>query len=272
MLSGTLPWTLAALAVGIVLWATGGWVLRSAVGAMGLGLGGLLGMIIWEQTHIGPAWVAPVVGGIVVACVALLAYKLLAAALLTITLAILGGSVAWTVLHLTEAEVPPPPVAGLFGLPVDNLTPDSPDDTTVSTYSQRSILPVSFPPVISQRAMDLANHEKLMPFREAWESMPPDPRLTVLAAAGIAALAGLILSTFFTTAAAVLLTATAGAGLVLTALPRLMDHWSIAPEWLGGSTAGSAIVLAWLGATVIGLVLQGLTRPRLTKAPPAARA
>jgi hypothetical protein len=272
MLSGTLPWTLAALAVGIVLWATGGWVLRSAVGAMGLGLGGLLGMIIWEQTHIGPPWVAPVVGGIVVACVALLAYKLLAAALLTVTLAILGGSVAWTALHLTEAEVPPPPVAGLFGLPVDNLTTDSPDNTTVSIYSQHSILPVSFPPDISQRAIDLANHEKLVPFREAWESMPPDPRLTVLAAAGIAALAGLILSTFFTTVAAVLLTATAGAGLVLTALPRLMDHWSIAPEWLGGSTAGSAIVLAWLGATVIGLVLQGLTRPRLTKAPAAAKA
>jgi hypothetical protein len=272
LLSGTLPWIIAALIVGLVLWATGGWVLRSAVGAMGLGLGGLLGMIIWEQTHIGPPWAAPVVGGIVVACVALLAYKLLAAALLTISLAILGGSVAWTVLHLTEAEVPPPPVAGLFGLPMNDVTPEITSTETVSHPSTRSFLPVSLHQDLQQQALELAHHEKLVPFRVAWESLPPDPRLTVLAAAGIAALVGLILSTFFTTAAAVLLTATAGAGLVLTALPRLLDHWNIAPEWLGQSTAGSAIVLAWLSATVVGLVLQGLTRPRLSKAPPAAKA
>lgn len=260
------------MVVGLVLWATGGWVLRSAVGAMGLGLGGLLGMIIWEQTHIGPPWVAPVVGGIVVACVALLAYKLLAAALLTLTLAVLGGSVAWTVMHLTEAEIPPPPVAGLFGLPVDTVTPDATSDDTTSRPLERSFQLVSLGQGYGQQALELANHEKLVPFRDAWETLPPDPRLTVLAAAGIAALAGLILSTFFATAAAVLLTATVGSGLVLTAVPRLLDHWNMAPEWLGASTAGSAIVLAWLGATVVGLVLQGLTRPRLTKAPPAAQA
>ncbi len=269
--TGTLPWILAALAVGIVLWATGGWVLRSAVGAMGLGLGGLGGMMIWEQTHIGPQWVAPVVGAIVIACVALLAYKLLAGALLAITLTILGGSVAWTVLHLTENNVPPPPVAGLFGLPVDELAGEPPDATPLEqATTHRSILPVSFPPNITQHAMELGRHEKLVPFRDAWETLPPDPRLVVLATAGIAALAGLILSTFFTTAAAVLLTATAGAGLVLTALPRLLDMWNMTPDWLGGAAGGSTIVLAWLAATALGLILQGLTRPRLTKAPAAA--
>jgi len=257
--TGTLPWVLAALAVGIVLWATGGWVLRSAVGAMGLGLGGLAGMVIWEQTHIGPQWVAPVVGGIVIACVALLAYKLLAGALLAITLAILGGSVAWTVLHITEDEVPPPPVASLFGLPVE-----------VEAAPSTPITLVSLPSPLTLQTPEWTNHEKLVPFRDAWETLPPDPRLMVLAAAGIAALAGLILSTFFTTAAAVLLTAAAGSGLVLAGLPRLLDTWGMVPEWLSGATGGSTMVLVWLGATLLGLIVQGLTRPRLTKAPPAA--
>lgn len=272
--SGTLPWILASLAVGIVLWATGGWVLRSAVGAMGLGLGGLAGMMIWEQTHIGPQWVAPVVGGIVIACVALLAYKLLAGALLALTLAILGGSVAWTVLHLTEDEVPPPPVAGLFGLPADETAgtlTDTKASEPVVTGPRRSVRPVSLPQGITQHAIDLAQHERLVPFRDAWETLPPDPRLAVLATAGIAALVGLILSTFFTTAAAVLLTAAAGAGLVLTALPRLLDTWNMVPDWLGGAAGGSTIVLVWLGATALGLILQGLTRPRLTKSPATAK-
>jgi hypothetical protein len=257
--SGTLPWVLAALAVGIVLWATGGWVLRSAVGAMGLGLGGLVGMMIWEQTHIGPQWVAPVVGGIVIACVALLAYKLLAGALLAITLAVLGGSVAWTVLHISDDEVPPPPVASLFGLPVE-----------AGIEEAKPLTPVSLPSPFTLQSPAWTNHEKLVPFRDAWETLPPDPRLVVLATAGIAALAGLILSTFFTTAAAVLLTAAAGSGLVLAGLPRLLDTWSMVPDWLGGAAGGSTIVLVWLGATMLGLIVQGMTRPRLTKAPPVA--
>jgi hypothetical protein len=228
-------------------------------------------MMIWEQTHIGPQWVAPVVGGIVIACVALLAYKLLAGALLAITLAILSGSVGWTVLHLTEDEVPPPPVAGLFGLPADDAAVEPSDPAPAEhTEGTPSIFSMPFPPGITQQAVDLAQHDRLIPFRDAWEALPPDPRLAVLAAAGIAALVGLILSTFFTTAAAVLLTATAGAGLVMTALPRLLDTWSMTPDWLGAAAGGSTMVLVWLGATALGLILQGLTRPRLTKPPHAA--
>ncbi|MDP7069804.1 MAG: hypothetical protein QF561_00470 [Phycisphaerales bacterium] len=254
--SGELLWAIAALAVGLILWVTGGWLLRSAVGALGLGLGALGGLLVWMQTGIGPPWAAPLVGALVVACVALLAYRLLAGTLLALTLALLGGCTSWTIMHLTQPAVPPPPVAHIFGL--EDRTPVEPP----------AVVPVSLPAATTLDAASWMQDDRLIPFKESWSLLPADARLAVLAAAGGAALGGLIVFTLMGSLAAVLLTSVTGAGLVLAATPRILSHWNITPDWLHEHQGGTLIVLAWLSASGVGIVIQMLIKPKGSAAQP----
>jgi hypothetical protein len=261
-LSGDLLWVGAALLVGFILWAAGGWILRPAVGALGLGLGALGGLLIWMETGIGPPWAAPLVGGVIVACVALLAFRLLAGGMLAAALALLAATSTWSVLHLTEDAVPPPPVAMLFGLPHQPPPASAPQQEPASgTSSDASFIPVSMPSPLSMATSKFSADERLIPFKDAWEQLPPDPRLAVLLFAGAAALAGLVCSTLFGTLGAIMLTATAGGGLILASLPRLLLNWDMLPTWLEGATGGTTLCLAWLGLTAIGLIVQGMTKP-----------
>ena len=260
-LSGELLWVIAAFLVGFILWAAGGWILRPAVGALGLGLGALGGLLIWMETGIGPPWAAPLACGILVACVALLAYRLLAGGMLAATLALLAATSSWSVLHLTEDGIPPPPVATLFGLPTQPL-PTTDQGNTPDIAAPPAVIPVSMTSPLALAGSQLASNERLIPFKDAWEQLPPDPRLAVLLFAGAAALGGLVCSTLFGTLGAIMLTAAAGGGLILAATPRLLTEWDMLPEWLAGATGGTTISLAWLGLTAVGLIVQGMTKPK----------
>ena len=250
--SGDLVAAIIVLGAGIILWAAGGWIIRPAVGALGLGLGALGGFLIWMETGIGPAWATPLIGGIVAACVALLAYRLLAGLMLAVSLALLASTTTWTVLSLTEPDVPPVPVAVLFGLPD---TAPSPDAAEPDASSPLPIGPLRVP-------IELADHERLTPIRAAWTTMPSDPRLAVLLMAGGGLLGGLVLSTLFSKAAAIMLTAIAGGGLIVAGLPRLLAHLDFMPDWLSSEPAGGMLTLVWLGASVLGLIVQGMTKPK----------
>lgn len=259
-----LSWVIAAMITGVVLWATGGWILRPAVGALGLALGGLLGWTVWQETGIGPAWIPPLVGGVVVACVALLAYRLLAGGMLAASLALLAGLGTWTVLSVSQEDMPRPPIVQMLGLAdsaaVDGVDPETPTPNT-------TIAPVALPAAPLPATTDWLDHEELTPFRQVWSTVPPDPRLIIMIAAAAGALTGLVLATFTTTFAAVLLTACCGGLLILAAGPRLLDFAGLSPSWLESSAAGTGLVIAWIGLTIIGLVVQSLARPRLAATP-----
>ena len=261
-----LSWVIAAMITGVVLWATGGWILRPAVGALGLALGGLLGWTVWQET--GPAWVPPVVGGVVVACVSLLVYRLLAGGILATSLALLAGLGTWAVLSVSQEDMPHPPIVQMLGLAdsaaVGGVDPETPTPNT-------TIAPVALPAAPLPATIDWLDHEELAPFRQTWSSVPSDPRLMIMIAAAAGALVGLVLATFATTFAAVLLTACCGGLLILAAGPRLLDFAGLPPSWLESSAAGTGLVIAWTGLTIIGLVVQSLARPRLaaTPAPPS---
>jgi len=245
----SLIWLGAALLVGLILWAAGGWLLRSAVGALGFGLGALAGLFAWLETGIGPPWGAPLLGAVVMACVSLLAYRLLAGALLAAAMCLLCTSTGWAVLNLTEASIAAPPVAGMFGL----RQPEQVQPTIVPVARQiPSSLPVPTWP----------DDARLQPIESAWQTLPADARLTVLAAGGAGAVIGLVTSTLFSGFAAVLLTATAGSGVLLGAGARLLEAVEQSPSWLGADVAESGLVLAWVGLAGLGLAVQGLTRPK----------
>ncbi len=248
--SGDLIGAFIVLGVGIILWAAGGWILRPAVGALGLGLGGLGGFLIWIETGIGPVWATPLIGGIVAACVALLAYRLLAGLMLALSLALLGSTVAWTVLSLSEPDVPPVPVSVVFGLP--HTSPDSTPPPPGIPSMQHTTLTMP---------LEIAEHQRLAPIRAAWAGLPADPRLAVLLMGGGGLLLGLVISTLFSRTGAIMLTAVAGGGLILAGLPRLLTHLDLAPEWLAAEPAGGTVTLAWLGVSAMGLAVQAMTRP-----------
>ena len=260
-----LSWVIAAMVTGIVLWATGGWILRPAVGALGVALGALLGWTVWQETGIGPAWIPPLVGGIVVACVALLAYRLLAGAMLAASLALLVGLGAWTVLSLSQEDMPHPPIVHMLGL-ADTAAADGPAPEPPTTLDT-TIAPVALPSAALPATTDWLDSEELTPFRLAWSTVPSDPRLVIMIAAAAGALVGLVLATFATTFGAVLLTACCGALLMLAAGPRLLDLAGLSPGWLKSGAAGTGLVIGWIGLTVIGLIVQSLARPRLTAKP-----
>ena len=256
-----LSWTIAALITGIVLWATGGWILRPAVGAMGLALGGLVGWVIWQETGIGPPWAAPLAGGIVVACVALLAYRLLSGGLLAASLALMACMGTWAVSACTDAQVPHPPSIAMLGL-------GSPTEKDVQAL-EATITEVSLPPATSLADPGKwLEHEELTPFREAWQAVPPDPRLAIMIAAAVGALLGLILATFASTTAAVLLTACGGSLMMLAAGPRLLAMAGLLPGWTSNPSAGSGLAFGWMGLVVLGLIIQALARPRLASTTP----
>ncbi len=251
--SAAIIWAGATAGVGLLLWAAGGWLLRPAVGALGLGLGALGGWVIWLETGIGPMWVPVTIGGILAACVALLAYRLLAGTMLAVTLALLAASTTWTTMHLSRPDVPPPPMHALLGMAEPWEAPTT-EVTPVAIASPGWPIPIE--------PSSLVNNPRWTPISAAWSQLPSDPRMAVLTAAAAAALAGFVVSTLFASSAAVLMTSAAGSLLVLAGAPRLLDHFDITPGWLAGDASESTLALAWLGASCVGLVIQAMTRPQ----------
>ena len=242
-------WLVATIIVGFILWTAGGWLLRSAVGTLGFGLGALGGLFVWLETGIGAAWVAPLLGAVIMACVALLAYRLLAGVMLATLLALICSTTAWAVLHLSESNVPSPPVAELFG--ISSEFEADPRMVPVRMQSPEAVPTPEWPAEARWASLE-----------SAWTQLQPDARLTVLAAGGAAALMGLVISTLFSSLSAMLLTSIAGAGLILGAGPRLLSIFETVPAWLAGSSGETGITLAWASLAALGLILQGCTRPK----------
>ena len=258
-----LPWTemasmLTTAGVGIVLWAAGGWLLRPAVASLGLGLGALGGLLIWMETGIGPPWAAPLIGGVLLACVAVLAYRLLAGALLSIVLALFMASAAWMTMNIIEPPVPPPPTQHLFGWP------DAPANENVSiTPVSTATLPTLRPPVAESDVTKWRDaYERTRPFMEAWALVNGDSRLCIMIAGGAGLLAGFVLATVMPTLAAILLTAITGSAMVLIAAPRLASQWDLHWQWMTGPDAGMNAAWIWLCAGACGLIAQQFTRPQ----------
>jgi hypothetical protein len=87
-----LAWLVPALMMllaGLVLWAGGRRILRGAFMLMGLLLGLLIGLLVhdsWQPNM--PGWVLPVIGGVALAVMAGMTYRLAAAAMMAIALGI----------------------------------------------------------------------------------------------------------------------------------------------------------------------------------------
>jgi hypothetical protein len=276
--SPDLAWTLAALAVGLILWAAGGGIMRPAVGALGLALGALGGWMAWQETGIGPAWAMPVGGALVTACVTLLAWHLASGVLLSALAGLLAASVAWSVVHLASPlEVAPPPVAALFGIDTTVLpplvtitpalyTPAAPQGSLNPAHLGEAALRLQ----AQQLADNVADHENVAPVRAAWSTVPAADRFAILVATAAAALAGLLLAALAQSTAAVLLTSIGGSLLIVGAVPRLVGTLGAVDLGFGPERGILIAIGAWTVLSVLGIAIQAAigskTRPAVVAA------
>ncbi|MCH2136730.1 MAG: hypothetical protein MK101_09130 [Phycisphaerales bacterium] len=249
----SLAWIITALALGLVLWAAGGSIIRPAVGALGLAGGAILGRLVWLETGVGPEWVLPLVGALTTACVALLAWHLASGLSLCLLLGLLTAVTTWALIALIAPDdqpLPQPPVAMLFGLDEAPL-PDA--DAPVSAPSAPVL---SADETIGNIAAELEARPELRPVRAAWALVPGADRFAILIAGGSAALLGLLLSALASRTSAVLLTAVGGALMIAGSVPRLFQ--ALGGTSLGFSPQESALfaIGCWLGLSVLGLLIQ----------------
>lgn len=280
--SPDLAWTLAALAVGLILWAAGGGIMRPAVGALGLAMGAMAGWMAWLETGIGPAWAMPLGVALVTACVTLLAWHLASGVLLSALAGLLAASVTWSVVHLAAPlEVAPPPVAALFGIEATVLSPQTPPQTTITpalytpAAPQGSLNPAHLGEAAlrlqaQQLAGDVAGHQSVAPVRAAWSTVPATDRFAILVAMAAAALGGLLLAALAQSTAAVLLTSIGGSLLIVGAVPRLVSTLGAVDLGFGPDRGILIAIGAWAVLSVLGIAIQAATgsktRPVATEA------
>jgi len=290
----SLAWTIVAFGLGLVLWGSGGGIMRPAVGALGLAAGAIAGRMVWLESGVGPEWVLPMVGALATSCVALLAWHLASGMLLSLLAAMLTGSVVWGIASMADSDsVPPPPVAGLFGLqhPTYATTPDAsetaqandaatppaanpgPDSATPDDTPTEAARATDTPLTADLRAQaeagwdHIAASPELAPIRTAWSRVPDNDRFTILVASGIAALLGLLAAALAGRTAAIWLTASGGGLLVMCALPRLVSTMGASNLGFEPQTAAMVVTFGWLTLTILGIVIQMVLRT-----PPSAPA
>ena len=263
-----LAWTITALGLGLVLWAAGGGIMRPAVAALGLAAGAIAGRLVWLESGVGPEWVLPLVGALATTCVALLAWHLASGMLLSLLGALLAACVTWGIASIADsALVPPPPVAGLFGLthPVYAVAPPpgeqpapeaSPVEQSGATIETAAVLNAALRAKAEALGKDFAASQEIAPIRMAWALVGANSRFTILVASGIAALLGLLLAALAQRTAAIVLTAVGGGLLVVGAIPRLAATLGAGELGMAPSTAAFVAIGAWLALALLGIIIQ----------------
>lgn len=286
---GMIPVALAFL-FGLVVWAAGRRVLKTGFGAAGLVTGVVAGLAashveIVSSTGV-PPWVLAVVGAALLGLVAALLYRLVLAATIGV---LLGGLVplgVWAAVQLGWVPLEP-------GRPIPQsaLASDAPATSAQGDELDKwldDVLGASSAPLEDQAGASaeapakeavassatawlewlqrIADAAAAAP-KAAWEQSPQPLRWTMVAAAAVGILLGLVLGAAAPTLSASAVTALGGS-LLLLASAWVMAIKLGAGEgpWIPSSSI--AFLGWWMVAAVIGLGVQWMIRP--TRADKAA--
>ena len=295
-LAGMIPVGLALIA-GLLLWVAGRRILLGAFAAIGLILGGTAGWMIGELMGLGmQIWIPAVVGGIVFACVAALASRLvvavafaltlgIAAPLATMTLAQLGGS---SDAQPTQDQIADPRDLGgpIPDIPLpdevaewlDRIDPGRPNHDPPEAQPERAPpdLPLDLPldlaskslgesleiPERAQRYVDhIQNIARQLKdaLKAKWDTTPASAQPTVIASALSGLLVGMLLGALVRGFSAVVVTAFSGSLLWLSCAWTLVSRAGLSEASWMPESSGSWLGW-WMGTAVIGLAIQWTMR------------
>lgn len=295
-LAGLIPVGLALIG-GLLLWAAGRRILLGAFAAIGLVLGGTAGWMIGELMGLGmQIWIPTVVGGVVFACVAALASRLvvavafaltlgIAASLATMTLAQIGGSSddQPTQEQITDPEglagpIPEIPLPEELAEWLDSIDPDRSNQDPPEAQPERAPpgLPLDLPldlasealgdsleiPAQAQRYVDHIQHiagQLKDALKAKWATTPASARPTVIASALSGLLVGMLLGALARGFSAVVVTAFSGSLLWLSCAWTLASRAGLSEASWMPESSGSWLGW-WMVTAVIGLGIQWTLR------------
>ncbi len=292
--AGMIPVGLA-LITGLLLWAAGRKILLAAFAVIGLVIGVAAGWVIGELLGLEgmEIWIPTIVGGVIFACIAALASKLVIALALALTLGIAAPLATMTVSQMVdtsdagqesaspvtdeELETLPLPdeVADWLRnndpdakseppLPADeedaeNLPEDESTDTNLPLEIGAAALGESLE--IPEKALLYVDHIKhiadqlLASVETNWQATPSTSRSIVVASGIGGLLLGMLLGVLARNFSTVVVTAFSGSLLWLSCAWTLANHVGV-PEglWMPGSSA--SWLVWWMVTAVIGLAIQ----------------
>ncbi|MHC4217528.1 MAG: hypothetical protein ACYSU7_03640 [Planctomycetota bacterium] len=275
------------LLVGLVLWVAGRRVLRTSFAAAGLILGGVLG---WAATDLDvvaamtvPAWVFAVVGSVLAAIVFAAAYRMVLAGSIALLLATLAPLGVWTAAELGalplqggETVAQKPLFAGtttattnepatdldrwledVFGVPGEEPPPagdEEPAPVPAPAEGEADANPW-------RQWWDNAADVLVSVPVTIWQETPEPLRWSVVAAAAVGGLLGLVLGAAAPSFSASVVTALGGSVIMISSAWTLAARLEAPPDrWL--PTTPKAILAWWIALSVIGLGIQWMLRAR----------
>ena len=290
---GLIPVVLLLL-VGLVLWAAGRRVLRTGFAAAGLIFGGVMGwaaggLDIVARMQV-PAWVFAAVAAVVAALIFAAAYRLVLAAVIALLLAALAPLSVWT-----AAEMGALPMRGggpgaqepLFASSLQQS--DTGPDTDLDRWLEEMFGTPGVPVEETEPVIDEQDRTPPPPdddgeanvwsqwwtnarvvfvdlLRTGWKKSPEPLRWSVVAAAAVGGLLGLVLGAAAPSLSAAVVTALGGSGIMLTSSLTLATRVeALQGPWM--PTTPTAWLAWWVAIAVIGLGIQWMLRAKRADKP-----
>ncbi len=254
----------AALVIGVLLWAAGRRVLRTGFAGLGLLGGFVIGWLVGEWQNFGiPAWAVGLIFGVVLAVVAVILYRTAIAATMAILLAV-ASPMAVVAMHEWQGRTVFVEVAEDGAVEDEPEEPEVPESDEFDEWldEQRDELvreqvdgfvPQEYAEQIEQ--IRSFGERLVASLRETWAQIAEPVRPTLIGAAISGAILGLILGGLLPGVSAAVITAFGGSILWLTSLRVLVERvgWGD----LGFlPTTGRGWLIMWLIASAIGLAIQ----------------
>lgn len=282
---GELPWLLIlplgiAVLAGVVLWVSGGRLIRPALGLVGVLVGSTVGWVAGQAFNLGLAtWAVVAVAAVIVGFLASRADRMAVPALLALMLGVAAPTGLMVVLIAIDAfSGDEPPSAGPATMAAeDPLAEDSwiagAPDYLVDFLEQ--VREVGSPPdngarakrpldeVIPERVAEARGEADLIwaAAQRAWDKAPQKLAAGLAGSSLVGALVGLIVGVVAPTFSAALVTALIGSALWLRCGGVLVTMVGLP----GGSVLPRTVpgwLLVWIAASVIGLGIQWMYRAK----------
>lgn len=273
--AGAIPVALLVI-LGLMLWAAGSRVMRAGFGAVGLLLGAAAGWVAGVSLNLNgvPPWATAALGGVLLACIAVLVFRVAIAGSLGIVLAIGAGASVVTVHEIQQQRGDAPADApqligteteadGTLDDAIDEandwLFPDSERGSTIERLGPAAGLSDA----TTERLSTAESYvERLVEAARAeWNATPEALRTLVIGAAIGGLLIGLLLGTLAPTASTTIVSAFGGSLLWLGGVRLLLLQASVETAGLLPKTA-SVTLLLWILVALVGVAIQWIFRPK----------
>ena len=263
---------LVIIAIGVVLWAAGGRLLRTAFALLGFLIGAAVGWLLGHAVELGaPAGLVALIAALVVACVATLAFRAAVATGLAAIVAVAAPMSIWAVADIKGLESA---VSEPLASPEPSVeAPAEPEMDEIDRWLAEvrgDTIEEAGVELEAEVAETIAAAKTLIEhvvdqFQVVWDRVPEDLRSRMLGATIVGGLIGFLVGTLATAFSASLVTAFAGSMTWLVGGWSALSKAGVDGPWVPTGPAGWMVL--WLAVGIIGLAVQWTVRVKAADKP-----